>query len=269
MSELCHGINHYQNLLATMSSATKPVIVLVHGAWHTPAHYRELIEQLRKAGFQVFCPLLPTCDDEKRLDSDLSTDAECIRSQVISLIDQARDVIMLLHSYGGAVGTEAIEGLSARERAAKGYSGSVVRLIYMCAFMLQPGESCLSASFERPGPNPVDVDEETGTTFLRIPPAYLFYGDLLLQHARDMEALLVRHSLAALVDEVHHPTWKDIPTTYLRATLDQVLLLKWQDTQIQKVKEAGVDIAVETFESSHSPYLSMPEKIVEAVERAL
>lgn len=252
-----------------MSSKTKPTIVLVHGAWHVPAHYIELIKLLGKAGFEVFCPLLPTCNDAKRLDSNLSSDAEFVRDRVISLVEQSREVMMLLHSYGGAVGTEAVKGLSARERASEGRSGGVVRLIYMCAFMLQPGESCLTASPERPGPNPLDVDEKTGTTFLRLPPAYLFYGDLPTKQAREMEALLVHHSLSALVEEVHHPTWKEIPPTYLRATLDQVLLLRWQDLQIKNVRDAGVEVTVESFESSHSPFLSMPEKIVEAVKRAV
>ena len=252
-----------------MSSKTKPAIVLVHGAWHVPAHYSELIEQLRKAGFEAFCPLLPTCDDAKRPNSNLYTDADFVRQQVSSLVEQSRNVVMLLHSYGGAVGTEAVQGLSARERASEGLSGGVVRLIYMCAFMLQAGESCLSASPERPGPNPIDIDEETDTTFLRLPPAYLFYGDLPTKQAREIEALLVRHKLAGLVNEVHHPTWKDIPPTYLRATMDQVLLLRWQDMQIKNVKDAGVDVTVESFESSHSPFLSMPDKIVEAVGRAV
>ncbi|MCJ1369215.1 hypothetical protein MMC20_000425 [Loxospora ochrophaea] len=252
-----------------MSFKANPAIVLVHGAWHVPSHYSDFIEQLQKAGFEVFCPLLPTCDEAKRLTANLSTDAESIRSQIMSLVDSSREVVMLLHSYGGVVGTEAVKGLSAPERATEGLPGGVVRLIYMCAFMLQVGESALSASFDRPGPEPVEVDTATGTTFLCEPPRTLFYGDLEPEKAKEMESLLVRHSGVALTDTQTYPAWQHIPTTYLRALDDGVLVLKWQDTQIKAVRDAGVEVSVETFKSSHSPYISMTGEVVSAVERAI
>ena len=77
---------------------------------------------------------------------------------------------MLLHSYRGAVGTEAVEGLSMSERATKGFHGGVIHLIYMCSFMLQVGESVGGASLPRPVPDLVDIDDATGTTFLCEPP---------------------------------------------------------------------------------------------------
>ena len=97
-----------------MSSKVKPAIVLVHGAWHVPEHYSGFVQHLQHAGFEVFCSRLPTCDEAKRLTADMFADAQVVRDQVISLIDKSREVIMLLHSYGGAVGTEAAKGLSAK-----------------------------------------------------------------------------------------------------------------------------------------------------------
>ena len=66
-------------------------------------------------------------------------DAQAARDQVVSLIDKSREVIMLLHSYGGAVGTEAVKSLSGSERATTGLKGGVVHLICMCGLMLQMG----------------------------------------------------------------------------------------------------------------------------------
>lgn len=148
----------------------KPAIVLVHGAWHVPEHYSDFIQQLQQAGFEVFCPRLPTCDESKRLTADMFGDAQVVRNQIIPLIDKSREVIMLLHSYGGAVGTEAVKGLSTSERATKGFHGGVIHLIYMCGFMLQVGESVGGASLPRPVPEPVERDDATGTTFLCEPP---------------------------------------------------------------------------------------------------
>ena len=252
-----------------MSSKLKPAIVLVHGAWHVPAHYNDLIQQLQKGGFEVSCPLLPTCDETKRSTANMFSDVKVVRSHVTSLVDKSREVILLLHSYGGAVGTEAVQGLSARERAMEGLSGGIVRLIYMCGFMLQVGECVGGASLPRPDPEPVERDEETGTTFLCEDPVRLFYADIEPQWAKAMEALLVRQSGAAMTDQITYTAWQHIPTTYLRTLDDQVLFLDWQDRQIKAVRDAGVHVGVESFKSSHSPFLSMTGEMVRAVERAL
>lgn len=251
-----------------MSSNVKPAIVLVHGAWHVPEHYSDFMQQLQKAGFEVFCPRLPTCEVTERLTADMFSDAKVVRSQVISLIDKSREVIMLLHSYGGAVGTEAVKGLSSSERATHGLHGGVIHLVYMCGFMLQVGESVGGASLPRPVPEPVESDDATGTTFLGEPPIQLFYADLEPERAKKMESLLSRQSGPAMTDAITYPAWQYIPTTYLRTQEDQVLFPDWQERQIKAVKDAGTSLAVETFKSSHSPYLSMPGEMVAAVKRA-
>lgn len=251
-----------------MASAVKPAIVLVHGAWHQPSHYSAFVQQLQNAGFEVSCPLLSTCDEETKLTANMYSDVEVVRNQVTCLLEKCRSVMMLLHSYGGAVGTEAVKGLSAREPAAEGLSGGVVRLIYMCGFMLQVGECVGGASLPRPDPEPVERDEATGTTFLCEDPIRLFYADVQPQQAKEMKALLVRQSGSAMTDPITYPAWQHIPTTCLRTLDDQVLFLAWQDRQIKAVRDAGVEVSVETFQSSHSPFLSMPGEVVNAVERA-
>lgn len=251
-----------------MSPNTKPAIVLAHGAWHVPQHYGHFIQQLQQAGFEVVCPLLPTCDETKRLNASMYNDAQVIRSHVISLLNSSREVIMLLHSYGGAVGTEAVKDLSKGSRAPQGLHGGVVRLIYMCAFMLQVGESVGGASLPRPVPDPVALDTTTGTTFLCEPPVQLFYADVEQECAKEMEALLVRQSGKAMTEVLTYPAWQYIPVTYLRTLEDQVLFPDWQDRQIKAVRDAGAELAVETFKTSHSPFLSMPQAMVAAVERA-
>ena len=196
-------------------------------------------------------------------------DAQVVRSQVISLINQSREIVMLLHSYGGAVGTEAIKDLSLRECATKGQKGGVIRLIYMCGFMLQVGESVGGASLPRPIPDPVESDDATCTTFICEPPVQLFYADVEPERAKRMEALLTPQSAKAMIDAITYPAWQFIPTTYLRTQDDQVLFPHWQERQIKAVEDAGVGLTVETFKSSHSPFLSIPEEMVAAVRRAV
>lgn len=251
-----------------MHPNVKPAIVLVHGAWHVPEHYTDFIHRLQKAGFEVFCPRLPTCDKSKLLTSDMFSDAQVVRDQVLSLINQSREVLMLLHSYGGAVGTEAVRGLSKNEYTAQELRGGVIHIIFMCGFMLQVGESVGGASLPRPIPEPVESDD-AGTTFLCEPPIQLFYADVEPELAKKMEALLARQSGPAMTDAITYPAWKYIPTTYLRTQEDEVLFPDWQERQIRAVRDAGVNPTVKTYKSSHSPFLSIPEKMVAAVERAV
>ncbi len=252
-----------------ISSKAKPAILLVHGAWHVPEHYSDFIQHLQHAGFEVSCPRLPTCDEAKRLTADIFADAQVVRDQVISLMDKSRELIMLLHSYGGAVGTEAVKGLFASERATRGLKGGVVHLIYMCGFMLQVGECVGGASLPRPDPDPVESDAATSTTFLCEPPIQLFYADVEPECAKRMERLLTRQSGKAMTQPVTYPAWQDIPTTYLRTQENQVLFPDWQERQIKAVRDAGASLTVEAFKSSHSPFLSMPEEMVAAVERVV
>lgn len=252
-----------------MSQDATPTIILVHGAWHVPAHYTSFIARLQHAGFEVSCPLLPTCDESKRPNADLYADAQVIRDQVISLVNQSRAVVMILHSYGGAVGAEAVKGLSSRERAAEGLHGGVTHLIYMCGFMLQVGEIVGGASLPRPEPDPVEFDDITKTSFLCESPVHLVYADVEPSHAKELEGLLVRQDARAMSDVVSHPAWRYIPTTYLRTTEDRVLFLEWQDRQIEAVRNEGVEVRVETFISSHSPFVSLVEEMVAAVKRAV
>ena len=250
-----------------MATNTNPAIVLVHGAWHVPRHYEVLLERLTQQGFEVYCPHLATCNETTRQTASLYDDAEIIRECLLDLLDSGREVVMLLHSYGGTVGTQAAAGLSQGERAASGLQGGIIHLIYMCGFMLQVDESVGGASLPRPVPEPVERDEATGTTFLCEPPIQLFYGDVEPNLAKRMEGLLVRQSGRAMADTVTHTAWRFIPTTYLKTTQDQVLFPGWQDRQIQAVRDGGVEVKVETFESSHSPFLSMPDAVVDVVMR--
>ena len=222
---------------------------------------------LEIAGYEVSCPLLPSCDETKRIGTGLSDDVKVIRDRTSPLVNSSRDIIMILHSYGGAVGTEAVQGLSHNERANEGLAGGIVHIIYMCAFMLQVGESVASASLPRPDPDPVELDEASGSTFLCHPTIPLFYGDVEIQKARDAEKLLVRQSAKAQMDTITYPAWQFIPTTYLRTEQDEVLFPSWQDRQIKAVIDLGTIIEVETFKASHSPFLSIPDEMVAVVER--
>ena len=135
--------------------------------------------------------------------------------------------------------------------------------------MLQVGECVGGASLPRPDPDPVERDAATSTTFLCEPSIELFYADVEPERAKRMEKLLTRQSGKARRDAITYPAWQHIPTTYLRTQDDRVLFPDWQGRQIKAVRDAGASITVETYKAGHSPFLSMPEEMVAAVERAV
>ena len=120
---------------------SKPSICIIHGAWHHPAYYQPLVDSLTGLGHETICPRLPSCSEGVSLENSFAEDVACIQSNVSKLVDTGKEVVVLMHSYGGVVGTEAISGFGIEERKAGGKVGGVKRLIYMTAFIPQKGQS--------------------------------------------------------------------------------------------------------------------------------
>ena len=118
-----------------------PSIVLIHGAWHTPFVYKKFIEALRKVGIEVHCPLLPTSNGSRPPQASFVDDVAAARTVTQSLVDASKQVLVIMHSYGGAVGSNALQDLSISHRARSNLPGGVTQLIYMCAYILPNGGS--------------------------------------------------------------------------------------------------------------------------------
>ena len=120
---------------------TKPTILILHGAWHHPEHFAKLITLLQFYSYEVLCPVQRSYNAQPAT-TTLQEDAAFIKDVLSKLIDKGKDVIILMHSYGGMVGTEAVtEDMSKKFREKNGLTGGVVKLLYMCAFLLKKGES--------------------------------------------------------------------------------------------------------------------------------
>src|SRR5437588_12900158 len=112
-----------------------PTIVLVHGAWHGAWCWDRVVERLEARGREVVAIDLPGHGDDPGPLTDLHGDADRVRS-VLDRLDG--DVLLVGHSYGGAVVTEA------------GTHPAVRRLVYVAAFCLDDGESCAHALADDP-----------------------------------------------------------------------------------------------------------------------
>lgn len=122
---------------------SKPVIVIVPGAWHRPKHYQRINDGLQKFQYEAVGVTLPSVDSKPPLTS-WDKDAEAAREVILKSLDAGKDVIVIAHSYGGVVMSEAVKGLGKNAREEQGLGAGVVRLIYMCAIAPQEGQSLQS-----------------------------------------------------------------------------------------------------------------------------
>ena len=124
-----------------MSESQKPTVLFVHGGWHRPAHFERVSNLLNEQGYPTSRPALTSVGGSKT--ADMYEDANVIRAELDKLIvDEQKEVVVVLHSYGGVVGTQAVDtSFSRRVRKAGGLPGGVLQLVYMSAFMLPLGKS--------------------------------------------------------------------------------------------------------------------------------
>ncbi|KAL1864006.1 hypothetical protein Daus18300_007971 [Diaporthe australafricana] len=248
-----------------MTSTATTSFVMVPGAWH-PASALDLVAKpLRAAGYAVRGVDLPSCGAEPPLDG-FGPDVDALGKVIAEEADRGQDVVVFMHSYGGVVGTQACRGLGKRERGAAGKKGGVVRLVYCCAFLLGDGVSLMDMLGNQPLPWFILSDNETRVEVNT--PEDIFYNDLGAAEAKKSVDTLTHHSYRCLYTKLTYPAYKDIPTTYLFCEKDNAIPLFVQEKMVGDAKALGVQIDTETFDASHSPFLSMPDEIVASCRRA-
>jgi pimeloyl-ACP methyl ester carboxylesterase len=131
-------------------------IVLVPGSFSHSAVYLPLAEPLRAAGLTVHLLDPPSYYTKKAgAPPTVYDDAAFIASFVRGLVDAGEEVVVLAHSYGGTPTSQALEGLTVRERRAKGEKGGVARVGFITAVVPPVGTSVMEfmgtpASGEQP-----------------------------------------------------------------------------------------------------------------------
>ncbi|MCJ1454395.1 hypothetical protein MMC28_004748 [Mycoblastus sanguinarius] len=243
-------------------SAKQPVILIIHGGYFLSTSWAPFIDLLSNAGFLVHCPRLPTCGDVRPLKATIQDDVIAVRSVALELASAGHAITVLAHSYGGMVASEAIcEDLYAKGTA-KG-KGGVAHLIYLCAYLLQPGDS-LRSTFERHGfQSSCDVGfNEDGTAVIKNAPDS-FFNDIAPERALELAKETVTHNWAGTSYKVTGAPWKEIPTTFVYCEKDMAIFLDLQESMVKSAIESGANnLDTHTLGSGHCPFLSMPMEVV-------
>src|SRR6267154_2874270 len=193
-----HLTSRDNNAGGTTTAEARPTIVLVHGGFVDGSGWEGVFQLLRKDGYNVAIVQNPTIS----LAGDVATTKSVIDAQ-------PGPVILVGHSYGGAVITEA------------GNDPKVAALVYIAAFAPDKGES-VSSLIKDPPPNaavPPILPPQDGFLFLdNTKFAASFAADVDAKTAQFMADSQVPWGVTALGGTISEPAWRSKPSWYLIAT---------------------------------------------------
>jgi pimeloyl-ACP methyl ester carboxylesterase len=199
---------------ATATSA-KPTVVLVNGAWANNAAWNGVIERLQSEGYPVEAPPNPL----QSLAGDAATIADLLKTI-------SGPIVLVGHSYGGAVITNAATG-----------NPNVKALVYVDAFAPAKGESVLELDSIKPGSalgaGPTKVfnfvpfpGAKKGDAELYVKPAVFeqaFANGLPAKEGAVLAATQSPAVYSALTAPSGTPAWKTIPSWYVLGTIDKAI----------------------------------------------
>jgi pimeloyl-ACP methyl ester carboxylesterase len=218
-------------------------VVLVHGGFVDGSGWEAVYRRLRQQGFSVSVVQNPT--------TSLADDVKATRW---ILAQQDGPVILVGHSYGGVVITEA------------GNDPTVAGLVYVAAFAPDAGESVASLIKDPPAGAPVPPILPPRDGYLLLDKskfAASFAADVDPELAAFMGDAQVPWGLEALQGAVSQPAWKSKPSWYLVTTEDRMIPPAAQRAMYQR---AGSTVA--EVPASHSVYVSRPDAVVDLIAKA-
>lgn len=216
-------------------------VVLVHGAFADGSGWEAVASILQKDGYTVSVVQHPE-----------TSYAEDIKYTKAVLDRQSGPTILVGHSYGGAVITEA------------GNHPKVAALVYIAAFAPDTGESC--ATIEQTLPPATTGIKSTADGYFYIDPAVFhadFAADLPAAKAAFMALSQVLISTDSFTSPVKTPAWKSKPTWYLVATADRSINPNQERMMAKRANATTIEV-----NSSHVAYMSHPKESAKLIEEA-
>jgi pimeloyl-ACP methyl ester carboxylesterase len=221
-----------------------PTVILVHGGFVDGSGWQGVYSLLKQDGFSIRIVQNPTVS----LQGDVATTKFIIDAQ-------SEPVILLGHSYGGAVITEA------------GNDPKVAGLVYIAAFAPDTGESLETLIADSPpgAPMPPILPPRDGFLFLEREKFHAsFAGDLSAEQAAFMADSQVPWGVEALSTTISEPAWRNKPSWYLVATEDRMIPPPAQRAMSERAGSTVVEAV-----GSHAIYVSQPAAVADLIRSAV
>ncbi|OBI23434.1 hydrolase [Mycobacterium sp. E2327] len=216
-------------------------VVLVHGAFVDGSSWRAVHDLLTQDGYHVAVVQNPT----------LSLQGDAAATRLI-VDEQNGPVVLVGHSYGGAVITQA------------GTHDKVIALVYIAAFAPDKGESVRTFYGD---PN------AAGSPLVSAPGGFLFQdrqgfhesfgADLSAEDAAFMASAQVPFALEAMAEPVTETAWRTRPSWYLVATEDRMIPASAQRAMAQRAGATTIEVP-----ASHAVYMSQPAQTAALIRQA-
>ena len=229
--------------MAGVSSPAAITIVLVHGGFVDGSGWENVYKILKQDGYRVTIVQNPTIS----LADDVAATERMVHAQ-------NGPVILVGHSYGGAVITEA------------GNDPQVAGLVYIAAFAPDRGESVSTLIKDPPPGAPVPPILPPQDGYLSLDKAKFpasFAADVDEDKAAFMADSQVPWGVEALSGTISEPAWKTKPSWYLVATDDQMIPPPAQRLMSKRAGSTVVEVA-----GSHAIYVSQPHAVAALIEEA-
>ena len=223
----------------------KTSVLLVHGAFADASSWQKVIPLLEKEGLAVTAVQLSL----KSLGEDVATAKRLIDSQ-------PGDVILVGHSYGGAVITEAGSG-----------NPKVKGLVYVAAFAPDAGEA-IAGLIERFSPSPLGTavaPDSAGFLFIdRAKFQSVFANDLSKEEASLLAATQKPMAASTFGELIKAAAWKNIPSWYIVSTQDNSI-----NPDLERFMAKRMRAKTKEIKASHVSFISNPSEIAKVIESAV
>ena len=223
---------------------SKTSIVLVHGAFADGSSWNKVIPLLEAEGFTVTAVQNPL----KSLSEDVATTKRVLDAQ-------KGDVVLVGHSYGGAVITEAAAGNS-----------KVKALVYVAAFAPDAGETlgALGERFPAPPLGTAVVPDSAGFLYIdRAKVADVFANDLPKEEAALLAATQKPLAAAIFGEPLKAAAWKSIPSWYVVSTQDKAI-----NPDLERFMAKRMNAKTKELKASHVSFISNAAEIAKVIESA-
>jgi pimeloyl-ACP methyl ester carboxylesterase len=230
--------------MAGVSNPAEITLVLVHGGFVDGSGWEGVYQLLKKDGYRVTIVQNPTLS----LADDVAATKRIVHAQ-------NGPVLLVGHSYGGAVITEA------------GTDPQVAGLVYIAAFAPDKGESVSTLIANPPpgAPVPPILPPQEGYLFLDKAKFHAsFAADVDEAKAAFMADSQVPWGVEALGGTISEPAWKTRPSWYMVTTDDKMIPPPAQRFMSQRAGATVIEVA-----GSHSIYVSRPDAVAALIEQAV
>ncbi|KAI0970006.1 Alpha/Beta hydrolase protein [Xylaria arbuscula] len=235
-----------------------PVYVFVGGVSHTPAFFEQQIKEMSALGFDSTAVAYPTCGDGTE-DVKQWDEVTAIQEATTAHLDAGRDVVLVLHSYGGWPGSRAVKSLDKEARTKAGKATGIIEVVFLAAFLLPDNAPMANYSYLPPWLTVKDgcrIPNETSMPLLfsdMDEAAQIHWLGKFAWHRNDFTAETVPDA----------PWTLSVPKTYIVTTGDKTATVEFQFQMLQAVIDDTWTI--KSIRSGHEPFLSQPAALAKVL----